>query len=106
MEEAGIAHLPYLQAMVKETLRLHPPVSLSFYQAMATVQVRRGYTIPKGTNLILNMWAIQREADTWAEPDRFMPERFIGNGISFWGKHIELIPFGAGRRYARIATNT
>ena len=57
MEESDIAQLPYLQAVVKETLRLHPPVSLSFYRAMAAVQVG-GYTIPKGTNVILNIWAI------------------------------------------------
>ncbi|KAG2651078.1 hypothetical protein PVAP13_1NG159800 [Panicum virgatum] len=97
MEESDIAQLPYLQAVVKETLRLHPPISLSFYRAMAAVQVG-GYTIPKGTNVILNIWAIHRKADTWAEPDKFMPERFIGSDTSFWGKHMELIPFGAGRR--------
>ncbi|KAL6634637.1 hypothetical protein ACP70R_027308 [Stipagrostis hirtigluma subsp. patula] len=83
VEESDIGQLPYLQAVVKETLRLHPAVSLAFQRAMAAVQVQ-GYTIPKGTNIILNLWAINRNPETWVEPDRFMPERFIDSDISFW----------------------
>ncbi|TVU04440.1 hypothetical protein EJB05_49982, partial [Eragrostis curvula] len=97
VEESDISKLPYLQAVVKETLRLHPAVSFSFYRAMATTQVQ-GYTIPKGSNIMLNIWAIHRKPDIWTDPDEFMPERFIGKDISFWGKDFELIPFGAGRR--------
>lgn len=97
MEESDIGELPYLQAVVKETLRLHPVVSVTIYRALATTQVQ-GYTIPKGTNIMLNIWAIHHKADVWADPGKFMPERFVGNDINFWGKDFDLIPFGAGRR--------
>ncbi|TVU30003.1 hypothetical protein EJB05_21603 [Eragrostis curvula] len=97
MEESDIGKLPYLQAVVKETLRLHTVVALGFYQAMATTQVQ-GYTIPKGSTILVNFWAIHRQGDIWTHPDKFMPERFIAKDISFWGNDFELIPFGAGRR--------
>ncbi|TVU29988.1 hypothetical protein EJB05_21588 [Eragrostis curvula] len=97
MEESDISKLPYLQAVVKETLRLHPVVALGFYQAMATTQVH-GCIIPEGSTILVNFWAIHRQGDIWTCPDKFMPERFIANDISFWGKDFELIPFGAGRR--------
>ncbi|CAL4886404.1 unnamed protein product [Urochloa decumbens] len=97
VEESDICQLPYLQAVIKETLRLHPSAPLSFQRAMATVEVE-GYIIPKRTNIIINIWAINRKSDRWIEPEKFAPQRFIGQDISFWGKDFELIPFGAGRR--------
>lgn len=55
VQESDIAHVPYLQAVVKEVLRLHPPVSLTFYRAEATVEIQ-GYQIPEGTTIILNIY--------------------------------------------------
>jgi cytochrome P450 len=98
IDEADISNLPYLQAVVKETLRLHPPVPLPPYEAEATVEIH-GYTIPKGTKVLINIWAINRCPDAWIEPTKFMPERFLGRDeISFMGRDFQLIPFGAGRR--------
>ncbi|CAN6245322.1 unnamed protein product [Urochloa humidicola] len=97
VEESDISQLPYLQAVVKETLRLHPVVPLQMLRAMATVQIE-GYNIPKRTNIIINIWAINRQSKMWIEPEKFMPERFIGKDISFSGKDFEFIPFSAGRR--------
>jgi cytochrome P450 len=97
VEESDISQLPYLEAVIKETLRLHPTVPLTCQRAMATVEID-GYSIPKTTNTIINIWAINRKSDMWTEPDKFIPERFIGKDISFWGKDFELIPFSAGRR--------
>ncbi|EAZ15334.1 hypothetical protein OsJ_30752 [Oryza sativa Japonica Group] len=97
IEESDISQLPYLQAVLKETLRLHPSVPMTYYKAEATVEVQ-GYIIPKGTNIILNIWAIHRKPDVWADPDRFMPERFMETDTNFFGKHPEFIPFGGGRR--------
>ncbi|CAN6232658.1 unnamed protein product [Urochloa humidicola] len=97
VEESDITQLPYLQAVIKETLRLHPTVPLAFQRAMATVEIQ-GYIIPKRTNIIINIWAINRKSDRWTEPEKFLPERFIGQDISLWGKDFELIPFSAGRR--------
>ncbi|TVU30007.1 hypothetical protein EJB05_21607, partial [Eragrostis curvula] len=97
VEESDIGQLPYLQAVVKEVLRLHSPVPMIFYQAEATVQVQ-GYTIPEGTTIILNIWAVHQNADIWDDPDKFKPERFINSECDFSGKDCKLIPFGGGRR--------
>ncbi|PUZ76802.1 hypothetical protein GQ55_1G319400 [Panicum hallii var. hallii] len=95
--ESDITQLPYLQAVVKEAFRLHPAVTLALQRAMATVEIE-GYSIPKGASVIINIWSINRQSKTWVEPEKFMPERFIGKDISYWGKDFELIPFSAGRR--------
>ncbi|RCV39555.1 hypothetical protein SETIT_8G234100v2 [Setaria italica] len=97
IDEADTSKLPYLQAVVKETLRLHPPVPLPPYEAEATVEIQ-GYTIPKGTKVLINIWAINRCPDAWIEPNRFMPERFLEAEINFMGRDFHFIPFGAGRR--------
>ncbi|TVU29997.1 hypothetical protein EJB05_21597, partial [Eragrostis curvula] len=83
VEESDIGQLPYLQAVVKEVLRLHSPVAMTFYRAESTVQVQ-GYTIPEGTTIILNIWAVHRNADIWDEPDKFKPERFINSESDFF----------------------
>uniref|UniRef100_K3ZLY0 Uncharacterized protein n=1 Tax=Setaria italica TaxID=4555 RepID=K3ZLY0_SETIT len=97
IDEADTSKLPDLQAVVKETLRLHPPVPLPPYEAEATVEIQ-GYTIPKGTKVLINIWAINRCPDAWIEPNRFMPERFLEAEINFMGRDFHFIPFGAGRR--------
>jgi len=76
-------------------------VAMTFYRAEATVGVQR-YTIPQGTTIILNIWAVHRNADVWPDPHKFMPERFMGDGnnttADFSRKDCKLIPFGGGRR--------
>uniref|UniRef100_N1QRG2 Cytochrome P450 76C2 n=1 Tax=Aegilops tauschii TaxID=37682 RepID=N1QRG2_AEGTA len=98
IEEADIVRLPYLQAVIKETFRLHPPAPLLLpRQPEMTVKIA-GYTIPKGSRVFINVWAIGRDKDVWKEPEKFMPERFLGSAIDFKGVDFELLPFGAGRR--------
>ncbi|EEC74872.1 hypothetical protein OsI_10764 [Oryza sativa Indica Group] len=97
IQESDIARLPYLQAVVKETLRLRAVAPLVPRRAEATIEVQ-GFTIPKGTNVILNLWAINRDARAWNDPDKFMPERFIGNDINYLGQNFQFVPFGVGRR--------
>ncbi|KAK8448202.1 hypothetical protein SEVIR_8G244200v4 [Setaria viridis] len=95
--ESDIAKLSYLQAVVKETLRLHPTVPIGLNKAEATVEIQ-GYKIPKGTTVYVNLWDICRRAKVWDDPEKFMPERFADRDVSFVGTNFELIPFGAGRR--------
>nr|CAB3491726.1 unnamed protein product [Digitaria exilis] len=97
VEERDISKLPYLQAVVKETLRLHPTVPIGLNKAEATVEIH-GYKVPKGTTVYVNLWDICRRAKAWDEPEEFMPERFDKDDVSFLGTNFELIPFGAGRR--------
>lgn len=98
ISESDIERLPYLQAVVKETFRLHPPVPLLLpRQAQATVSVA-GYTVPRGAQVLVNVWAMGRDEAVWHEPERFAPERFLGRAVDYRGGDFELIPFGAGRR--------
>ncbi|XP_077245706.1 geraniol 8-hydroxylase-like [Tasmannia lanceolata] len=98
VEESDIARLPYLLAVVKETLRLHPPVPLMIpHRAESNVDIC-GFTIPKNTQVLVNAWGIGRDADIWPNPNAFIPERFLGSQVDFRGQDFELIPFGSGRR--------
>ncbi|KAI9076640.1 hypothetical protein K1719_041405 [Acacia pycnantha] len=98
VEESDIARLPYLQAVLKETFRLHPAVPF-LLPRKAEIDVELGdCTIPKGAQVLVNVWAIGRDASIWENPEEFMPERFIGSEIDVKGRNFELIPFGAGRR--------
>ncbi|KAG0599533.1 hypothetical protein M758_12G159400 [Ceratodon purpureus] len=101
MQESDLPNLPFLQAIVKETFRLHPPAPLappreSFQPAQAY-----GYQIPAGTRLMLNLCAIHRDPAVYESPDEFIPQRFVDrpelNHLSGFDSY-ELIPFGVGRR--------
>ncbi|XP_024973158.1 cytochrome P450 71A8-like [Cynara cardunculus var. scolymus] len=98
LAEEDIEKMTYLKAVIKETLRLHPPLPL-LVPNIASKDVRvMGYDIPKGTTVMTNVWAIGRDPKLWDEPQEFRPERFLGSSIDFKGHDFELIPFGAGRR--------
>ncbi|KAF5443641.1 hypothetical protein F2P56_036179 [Juglans regia] len=98
VEESDITRLPYLQAIVKETFRLHPVVPLLLpRKAKADAEIN-GYTIPKGAQVLVNAWAIGRDPSLWDNANSFMPERFLGLEIDVKGRNFELIPFGGGRR--------
>ncbi|XP_059444429.1 geraniol 8-hydroxylase-like [Corylus avellana] len=98
VEESDITRLPYLQAIVKETFRLHPAVPLLLpRKAEADVEIN-GYIIPKGAQVLVNAWAIGRDPTIWENANLFMPERFLGSEIDVRGRNFELIPFGGGRR--------
>lgn len=98
VEESDIARLPYLQAIVKETFRLHPAVPLLLPRKAEIELEMHGYTIPKGAQVLVNVWAIGRDPNLWDNPRLFSPERFLGSEIDFRGRSFELTPFGAGRR--------
>ncbi|CAN6324906.1 unnamed protein product [Urochloa humidicola] len=100
--DAYVARLPYLQRVVKETLRVHPPGPLLSWARLATRDaVVGGHLVPAGTTAMVNMWAIARDPAVWAEPEAFRPERFgeeEGEEVSVMGGDLRLAPFGAGRR--------
>ncbi|KAL2324687.1 hypothetical protein Fmac_023745 [Flemingia macrophylla] len=98
VKESDIPKLGYIQAIVKETLRLHPPVPLLLpYVAGHDVEVS-GYTIRKGNQVLVNAWSIGRNPHFWEDPLLFEPERFLRSNVDFKGRDFEYLPFGAGRR--------
>ncbi|WOH10588.1 hypothetical protein DCAR_0730057 [Daucus carota subsp. sativus] len=98
IKDDDLEKMKYLKAVIKETLRLHPPVPLLVPRAAREDVKVNGYDIAAGTMVITNAWAIGRDPETWDEPEEFLPERFLNSSIDFKGHDFQLIPFGAGRR--------
>ncbi|ESW05360.1 hypothetical protein PHAVU_011G173200 [Phaseolus vulgaris] len=100
VNESDISKLTYLQAIVKETLRLYPPGPLSAPREFTENCTLRDYNIKKGTRLITNLWKIHTDSNVWEDPLEFKPERFLTThkDIDVKGHHFELLPFGGGRR--------
>ncbi|KAF6990264.1 hypothetical protein CFC21_007475 [Triticum aestivum] len=92
------AATPYLKAVVKETLRLHPPVPLLLPRECMQDATVLGYHVAEGTRVFVNAWAINRDPGSWRAPEEFLPERFLESEVDFRGGHFQFIPFGAGRR--------
>ncbi|KAF7845598.1 cytochrome P450 82G1-like [Senna tora] len=102
VQESDIKELHYLQAIIKETLRLYPPAPLTgIREAMQDCSLA-GYHVPKGTRLLVNIWKIQRDPQIWSNPNEFQPERFLKDPhqhLEFkGGMNFEYIPFSFGRR--------
>lgn len=96
--ESDLPKLKYLECCVKESLRLHPPAPLPIpHRAAETCQVMN-YTIPKDSEVLVNIWAIGRDPNHWEDPLEFTPERFLNSSLDFKGTNFEYLPFGAGRR--------
>ncbi|KAK2650506.1 hypothetical protein Ddye_017995 [Dipteronia dyeriana] len=98
VQEFDIAKLPYLQAIMKETLRLHPPGPFLVPRKSETEVEISSYRVPKSAQILVNVWAMGRDSSVWQNPTSFMPERFLDSEIDVKGRDFELIPFGAGRR--------
>nr|AUR26638.1 cytochrome P450 oxidase 76B6-like protein [Platycodon grandiflorus] len=98
LEEADISRLPYLQCIMKETLRLHPPTPFLVPRKVESNTQLNGYIVPKGSQVLVNVWAIGRDPSLWSDSLTFKPERFLTLKCDVGGQDFELIPFGAGRR--------
>ncbi|KAK1572916.1 hypothetical protein Q3G72_026056 [Acer saccharum] len=104
LSDADVAKLPYLQSVVKESLRVHPPGPLLSWARLSTsdVSLTNGMLVPAYTTAMVNMWAITHDPNVWEDPLMFKPERFISSGggvdVDLRGNDLRLAPFGAGRR--------
>ncbi|KAH0855041.1 hypothetical protein HID58_020521, partial [Brassica napus] len=101
VQETDLENLPYLQATVKEGLRLHPPGALFARSSREGCKIR-GFYVPENTPLVVNAYAVMRDPDSWENPNEFKPERFIGFPCSRQQDErdhaLKYIPFGSGRR--------
>ncbi|WOH02385.1 hypothetical protein DCAR_0521774 [Daucus carota subsp. sativus] len=98
IEEADISRLPYLQCIVKETARLHPPAPFLIPRQVQEEVQLCGYTVPKNSQVLINAWSIGRDPLIWKNSLSFEPERFLNSEVDVNGHNYKLIPFGAGRR--------
>ncbi|XP_030490755.2 trimethyltridecatetraene synthase [Cannabis sativa] len=101
VEERDIPNLPYIDSIIKETMRKHPvAVLLAPHFALRDCHVS-GYDIRQGTTVFVNTWSLGRDPSAWDKPDEFRPERFLEPdkmGVDINGQSFELLPFGSGRR--------
>ncbi|KAL0296142.1 UNVERIFIED_CONTAM: Labd-13Z-ene-9,15,16-triol synthase, chloroplastic, partial [Sesamum radiatum] len=99
-EESHITKLHYLDAVVKETFRLHPPLPLLVPRFPSQSCVVGGYMIPKHSQVFLNMWSVSMDPLVWEKPSEFRPDRFLNNAGNFdyMGNNVQYLPFGSGRR--------
>lgn len=101
VDEKDIERMPYLNAVIKELLRKHPPTYMSLTHAVTEPAKLGGYDIPTDVNVEIFLPGISDDPNLWSEPEKFDPDRF------FLGKEdadmtgisgVKMIPFGMGRR--------
>ena len=98
IKESDAPTLPYLQAVVKEILRLHPPGPLLRRLSNKASKIN-GFDIKEGTRVFINVYMIMRDPNVYQEPEKFRPERFLsGNSTEIKGQDFHYLPFGSGRR--------
>lgn len=105
VKESDVPNLPYLQAVVKETLRLHTSAPLIVRECIQDCNIN-GYDIKAKTRVLINAFAIMQDPNTWEDPTEFIPERFLVNSVEkivdhvmeIKGQDFGYVPFGSGRR--------
>ncbi|AED94831.1 cytochrome P450 [Arabidopsis thaliana] len=102
IQESDLPNLPYLQAVVKEGLRLHPSAPVLLRVFGESCEVKEFY-VPEKTTLVVNLYAVNRDPDSWEDPDMFKPERFLVSSISgdeekIREQAVKYVTFGGGRR--------
>ncbi|WZZ83625.1 cytochrome P450 77A3 [Brassica napus] len=103
VEEDDVAKMPYLEAIVKETLRRHPPGHFLLSHAAVKDTELGGYDIPAGAYVEFYTAWVTENPEIWSDPGMFRPERFLagGDGVNAdWTgtRGVTMLPFGAGRR--------
>jgi cytochrome P450 family 135 len=99
--EGGVGGGPYLQAVVKETLRLRPVISIVLRRLTEPMELG-GRLLPAGTAIVPSIYLIHRRPDIYPEPREFAPERFLRDAGRWRGEReintYTWIPFGGGVR--------
>jgi cytochrome P450 len=94
---ADVVKLPYLSSVIKETLRLYPPaIGVFAREAKENIELG-GYQIPKGSIVYAFSYVTHRDERWFPEPERFDPERFLGEKERKFSP-FAYFPFGAGPR--------
>ncbi|XP_059665986.1 cytochrome P450 77A2-like [Cornus florida] len=101
VEEKDAEKMEYLNAVVKELLRKHPPTYFSLTHAVTETAKLAGYDIPTNTNVEIFLPGISEDPKLWSDPEKFDPDRFFTGredadmmGVTA----VKMMPFGVGRR--------
>ena len=107
VEDSDTGKLVYLQAIIKEVMRLYPSGPLLERVVTEDCEIG-GYHVGAGERILVNIWKVQRDPNVWSDPLEFRPERFLGDGEAMKkdlrGQDFEFIPFGSGRRICPAVT--
>ncbi|KAI9111093.1 hypothetical protein K1719_017968 [Acacia pycnantha] len=98
VQESHISKLPYLSAVMRETLRLYPVGALLVPHCPSKTTNVGGYEIPRSSRVFVNVWAIHRDPSVWDNPLSFDPTRFLDAKCDYRGNDFKFLPFGSGRR--------
>ncbi|EXB96547.1 Trans-cinnamate 4-monooxygenase [Morus notabilis] len=92
--------LPYLQAVIKETLRLRMAIPLLVPHMNLHDAKLGGYDIPAESKILVNAWWLANNPAQWKNPEEFRPERFLEEEakVEANGNDFKYLPFGVGRR--------
>nr|WET52759.1 cytochrome P450 77A88 [Callicarpa americana] len=101
VDEKDVEKMPYLNAVVKELLRKHPPTYFSLTHAVTEPAKLGGYDIPTDANVEFFLPGISDDPNVWSDPEKFDPDRFFTGreeaditGVT----QVKMMPFGVGRR--------
>ncbi|MCC6893057.1 MAG: cytochrome P450 [Anaerolineae bacterium] len=93
---ADLANLKYSEMVLKESMRLYPPVSSAGREPIEDIEIG-GYTLPKGSLVTIAIYAMHRNPEIFENPETFDPERFSPENEKKIPRYAYL-PFGAGPR--------
>ncbi len=93
----AIARLPYLNATIKEAMRLFSPSTAPFTRVALRDVVIGTTPVAKGTLVVIPIWNLHHDARSFAEPELFRPERFMPDAPAI--PRGAYMPFGAGPRF-------
>jgi cytochrome P450 len=93
---ADVPKLPYAEAVVLESMRLHPPAWAIGREALEDFELG-GHRFPKGIAIFLSPWSVHRDERWFSEPDRFNPDRWL-DGLAKRLHKFQYFPFGGGPR--------
>ncbi|XP_062196672.1 cytochrome P450 99A2-like [Phragmites australis] len=96
--EGQMGKLSYTRMVIKEGMRLHPPVPLLVPHLCRETCDVGGFEVTEGTRVMVNAWAMARSPEYWPDAEKFMPERFEDGTVDYKGSQFKYLPFGSGRR--------
>jgi len=89
-------NMPYLRAVVKESLRVKPPVTMVPYKVTKAFPISADYTVPANSMLIPSFYNSLHDAEVFPEPDQFLPERWLDPSGSATQSPRNYLVFGSG----------